>query len=385
MKTHIAGEGTTNDADGLVVRLTAASGKIVQVAYTFADGIGAVNGTDYMGTNGTLTFTPDDTTKLTPTEMFVPFSITMDNEDDPDETFTITLSNVSNGNASVNDSAKVATVMISEVPIPNLTLASAAGTTGVTEGLSFQFTISSDIPIPGVAGTDTYMLDLEIDDSGTSTGAAITEALEIGAGERSATFTVTMNSEFDVDSSTPVNITVTLNDAADYDVSSTDPITVAVKDNDAPDADEPLISITSVANYAVEGGNATFTVTSTGAGGSAVLPSTDKDINVVFTTNHADFIATSETTLVKMPTITSTGESTATVSLATKTADPASIDFGIVTATLMDGAGYVLSSTAADRSASIALLDKLPEISIATIDPVDESDGDVHSNSRIRY
>ena len=226
------------------------------------------------------------------------------------------------------------------------------------------------------------MLGLVVDDSGTSTGAAITEALEIGAGERIATFTVTMNSEFDADGSTPVNITVTLNDAADYDVSSTDPITVAVKDNDAPDTDEPLITITRAADYIVEGGNATFTVTSTGAGGSAVLPSTDKDINVVFTTNHADFIATSETplanmptTLVKMSTITSIGESTASISLATKTADPANIDFGTVTATLMDGDGYVLSSTETDRTASITLLDKLPEISIAAINPVDESVG----------
>ena len=374
-ETHIAVEGTANDADGLVVMLTAASRKVVQVAYEFADGTGAVKGTDYMGTDGILTFTPDSETGITPTSIFVPFSIVQDDIDDPDETFTITLSNVANGNASVNDAAKVATVTIDQTPIPNLTLASTAETTGVTEGLSFQFTITSDIPIPGVAGTDTYMLDLEIDDSGASTGAAITEALEIGAGERIATFTVTMNSEFDVDSSTPVNITVTLNDAADYDVSSTDPITVAVKDNDAPTAANPIITITRAADYIVEGGNATFTVTSTGAGGSTVLPSTDKDINVVFTTNHADFIATSETSLVKMPMITSTGESTATVSLATKIADPASIDFGIVTATLMDGAGYVLSSTAADRSASIALLDKLPEISIAAINPVDEADG----------
>ena len=87
--------------------------------------------------------------------MFVPFSIIPDNIDDADEMFTITLSNVSNGNATVDDSAKVVTVTIDETPIPELTIASSAGTTGVTEGLSFQFTITSDIPIPGIVGTDT--------------------------------------------------------------------------------------------------------------------------------------------------------------------------------------------------------------------------------------
>ena len=70
-----------------------------------------------------------------------------------------------------------------------------------------------------------------------------------------------------------------------------------------------------------------------------------------------------------------TGEPTVSVSLETATADPAGIDFGVVTATVMDGAGYVLSSTESDRVASVVVLDKLPEISIAAIDPVDEAAG----------
>ena len=184
-----------------------------------------------------------------------------------------------------------------------------------------------------------------------------------------------MNSEFDTDGSAPVNITVTLNDAANYDVSSTDPITVAVKDNDAPDATNPIVIITRTSNYVVEGGTATFTLTSTGAGGSAVLPSTDKPINVLFSANNNDFIAASETRLMKTEPITMTGQPTASISLETASADPSGIDFGVITATLMDGDGYVLSSTETDRVASITLLDRLPEISITAIDPVDEMTG----------
>ena len=112
--TYKAFEGSgDNDAGGLVVMLTSASRKIVQVAYTFADGTGdsgAENGVDYNGTNGTLTFTPDDRTGLTPTTMFVPFSIIPDNIDDPNETFTITLSTVPNGNATVSNTADMVTV-----------------------------------------------------------------------------------------------------------------------------------------------------------------------------------------------------------------------------------------------------------------------------------
>ena len=376
--THIAVEGFANDADGLVVTLTPASGRTVQVAYAFADGTGltgAVNGTDYIGTNGTLTFVPDSMTGLTPTEMFVPFSIRADSVDDPAEMFTITLSTVADGNASVNDSAKTAMVTIDESPTPELSIASSATTTGVTEGLSFQFTITSDIAIPGIAGTDKLTLDISVDDSGTSTGAVIVEALEIDAGESSATFTVSMDSTFDTDSSTPVNITVTLNSTDDYDLSSTDPITVEVKDNDAPTAANPLIKIARVADYIVEGGNATFTLTSTGTGGATVLPSTNKDVNVQFSVNNEDFIAASETSLMKTETITSTGDAFVTISLETKADDPDGDDYGEVTATLMDGENYVLSSTDSERTASVVVLDKLPEISIAAIDPVDEATG----------
>ena len=371
VSTFNATEGLTYGDDGLAVTLTPASGKTVKVSYTFADGSGAVNGTDYMGMDDTLTFTPDATTKLTPTTMYVPFSILLDEMDDPDETFTITLSIPADGNARVDDATKVSTVTIVESDTPVLSIASAADTTGVTEGLDFQFTITSENPIPGTAGTDDLTLDIAVSDGGATTGAMIVEDLEIVAGERSATFTVSMDSTFDTDGSTPVNITVTLNDGADYNLSSTvAPIMVTVKDNDAPSAANPIITIARAADYIVEGGDATFTVT------ASESPEEAKTVNVVLSANNNDFIATSElTNLVKTATIPATGDPTATVSLTTKADNPDGADYGVITATLLDGVGYIRPDAEANRVASVVVLDNLPEISIAAIDPVDESAG----------
>ena len=373
VSTFNATEGLTYGDDGLAVTLTPASGKTVKVSYTFADGTEAANGTDYMGMDDTLTFTPDSETGLTPTTMYVPFSIVSDEMDDPDESFTITLSIPADGNARVDDATKVSTVTIEESDTPVLSIASAADTTGVTEGLDFQFTITSEDPIPGTAGTDDLMLDIAVSDGGATTGAMIVETSKIiVAGERSATFTVSMNSNFDTDGSTPVNITVTLNDGADYNLSSTvAPIMVTVKDNDAPSAANPIITIARAADYIVEGGDATFTVT------ALESPEEAKTVNVVLSANNNDFIATSElTNLVKTATIPATGDPTATVSLTTKADDPDGADYGVITATLLDGVGYIRPDAVADRVASVVVLDNLPEISIAAIDPVDEADGE---------
>ena len=336
---------------------------------------GAESPADYTASAmGTLTFIAND-----PSET-ISITIIDDQNREENETFTVVLSNPRSDGAStpaLYTSGTTATITIVDDDLyPILSITSAAAPdlstgdpgTGVTEGLSFQFSLISDIPIPGVVGTDKLALGLVVTDEGGTTGATIVEALEIGAGKTEATFTVTMNSLTDV-GSTPVSITVTLNDTNDYDTSSDDSFTVSVKDNDAPSAAIPLVRISNSENYIVEGGTATFTVT------ASESPNEAKNVNVVFSVNNADFIAMSETNLMKTPRIPATGDPSATVSLTTKADDPDGDDYGVVTATLMDGAGYVLSSTASERVDSVVVLDELPEISIAAIDPVNEADG----------
>ena len=144
--TYSVSDEGNNDANGLVVMLTPASGRTVQVAYAFADGTGdtaAEKGTDYSGTDGTLTFIPDETTGITPTTMFVPFSILKDAVTGVTKTFTITLSPATDGNATVSNTAKVATVTI-EYILPEIAITAGPAVTDGA-GVKAMFTITSQL------------------------------------------------------------------------------------------------------------------------------------------------------------------------------------------------------------------------------------------------
>ena len=85
--------GQAEEGDGLMaftVRLSAASSGEVRVDYA-TQSVTATEETDYTRTSGTLTFPANSTT---PQEIRVP--ITDDTEDEPDETFTVQLSNAQN-------------------------------------------------------------------------------------------------------------------------------------------------------------------------------------------------------------------------------------------------------------------------------------------------
>ena len=129
---------------GVVVNLGVASGKTVKVGYSFAD-VSAEQGVDYTATNDTLTFTPSATTGLTPTSLFIPFSIIQDNVNEADETFTITLSEPSDANASVDDENKLVTVSITDddttLPVVSIAKAEGAEGNGINNG-KITFTIS---------------------------------------------------------------------------------------------------------------------------------------------------------------------------------------------------------------------------------------------------
>ncbi len=133
----------------------------------------------------------------------------------------------------------------------------------------------------------------------------------------------------------------------------------------------PEVSISSNVNYIAEGSNAMFTVTAT------TLPSANIEVNVEFTVD-GDFIGTGESNnSTKTATITSSGDMTGTVSFTTK-ADSPDGDHGLVTATLATGTGYSLTNVMENRSASIAVIDTLPKISIKPLSFADEADGYVN-------
>ena len=89
------------------VTLGRASAETVTVDYATADGTGsnaATEGSDYTETSGTLTFAPGETAKT------VPVPVLDDGHDEGEETFTLTLSNPSGGNAWLKDATAVGTI-----------------------------------------------------------------------------------------------------------------------------------------------------------------------------------------------------------------------------------------------------------------------------------
>ena len=133
----------------------------------------------------------------------------------------------------------------------------------------------------------------------------------------------------------------------------------------------PEVSISNNVNYIAEGSNATFTVTAT------TLPSANIEVNVEFTVD-GDFIGTGESNnSTKTATITSSGDKTGRVSFTTK-ADSPDGNHGLVTATLATGTGYTLVTDVTKQSASIAVIDTLPKISIKPLLFADEADGYVN-------
>ena len=166
-----------NDASGVAVSLGVASGKTVKVGYTFAD-VSAEQGVDYTATNAILTFTPSTTTGLTPTSIFVPFSIIQDNVNEADETFTITLSEPNDANASVDDENKQVTVSITDddstLPIVGISDANGGEGNGTNNGtITFTISLTASDGTEVAAGRD---IDVRVSTSSPTTGRAIATA-----------------------------------------------------------------------------------------------------------------------------------------------------------------------------------------------------------------
>ena len=112
---------------GFAVTLSAASDQTVTVDYETAGGT-ATEGTDYSRAAGTLTFAPGDT------ENTIAVQTREDTLDEPDETFTVALSNP-NGATLQDDTA---TGTIEDDDVPSLSIADAPA---VEEGETARFAV----------------------------------------------------------------------------------------------------------------------------------------------------------------------------------------------------------------------------------------------------
>lgn len=174
--------GTTNFI--FTVTLAPASGQIVSATYTLQDG-NATAGSDYTGTPGGVIFGPGDTTE----SIVVP--VTGDAIPEPDETFTVTLSNPSA--ATIADGVGLGTILNDDVPsliISDVTQAEGSG--------NFVFTVTMT-----PASTQTVTVDFTTQ-NGTATTAAGDYAANAGTltfapGDTSESITVAVTNDTEVE------------------------------------------------------------------------------------------------------------------------------------------------------------------------------------------
>ena len=282
-------------------------------------------------------------------------------------TATIQAENLSGGAtrtytvSSVNRAEIAVTSDDPDVPI--IEISSAAETSGVTEGFSFDFVLTSDRQITGnpleIQLTPSYNGG-SVDPNIRITGRTVS----IPVGATKATGTVTMNSGFDIGSSDNVEVKIAVDEAVVYDVKATESsITVPIKDNDAPSRTTPRMSITSV-NYVADGEMATFSVT------ASHQPASTIDVKVFL--SGKSFLDTTQATGVTVP--FDGTKTTETFKVATKSGS-VTTNHGIITATILEGTGYVRSNTIAKNETSVAVVDNLPVISISEIANVNKSAG----------
>ena len=114
----------------VTVTLSAASGKTVSMTYGTTTGGTATSGADYLGTTGTLSFAPGETSKQ--------FNVTVvgDQMDENDETVALSLSNLSNAASTGNRTSGTLTITDDDAPptvtIDNLTVTEGSFTTTAT-------------------------------------------------------------------------------------------------------------------------------------------------------------------------------------------------------------------------------------------------------------
>ena len=322
------GTGATGGTLRFTVRLSAASGKQVTVAYADAGSGTATSGTDYTAiTAGTLTFAVGTTTQT------IDVTVTGDATDEADETVAVTLSTPTNatlaaaatGTGTVTDDDAAPTVSIDS---PSVT--EGTGATGGTLRFTVRLSAASGKQVTVAyadAGTGTAT-------SGTDYTAITSRTLTFAAGTTTQTFDVSVTGDAADEAdetvaialSAPVNATLGL-------AAGTGTIT--------DDDDAPTVSIDSPSVTEGTGATATlrFTVTLSAASGKQVSVAYARTGGTA--TSGTDYTAfTAGTLTFTAGTTTQTIDVTVTGDAAAEAAETVVVTLSApVNATLATGAG----------------------------------------------
>jgi hypothetical protein len=234
--------GTT--AFNFNVTLSSASPQTVTVNYATANGT-ATAGSDYVANSGTVIFNSGETSKT------VTVQVNGDTTTEPNETFTVNLSNAVN--APILDNQGVGTILNDDSAISINDVSLNEGNTGTT---AFTFTVNVTPP-SSQAVTVNYATANGTAVAPGDYNAVASTLLVFGAGEASKTVTVQVNGDTTVEPNE--NFTVTLSNPSNSVIS--DNIGVGTIVND--DGSQPGISINDVSLNEGNSGTTAFTFTVT--------------------------------------------------------------------------------------------------------------------------
>ncbi len=196
---HLEGNtGTTQFR--FTVSLSAASGVLTAVDYATVDGTATIAGTDYQAASGSLTFPPGTTTQT------IDVLVNGDTVQEPDETFTVALSNAVS--ATVTKAVGTGTIQNDDAT-PLLSIGDVSAAEGQSGQTPFVFTVSLSNPSATVVsvhyqtadGTATLANLDYVSASGTlnipalaTSGTITVDVVGDGCGEPDETFTLALSS-----------------------------------------------------------------------------------------------------------------------------------------------------------------------------------------------
>ena len=209
------------------VTLDRTATETVTVDWETSDGT-ATAGTDYTAGNGTLTFSIGDSSKT------VSVTVAGDNVDEPNETFTVTLSNASSG-ATIGDGTATGTITDDDAT-PKVTLLLSPDTIDEDGGTatltaSLDRPSSEDTTVEGIGGVNFEAF--------YTVGPGPNPVLTIPAGETASTGTVTLTAVANNVDAPDRRITVSAEASNGLGVTSPDNVTLTIEDDD----DAPTVTL----------------------------------------------------------------------------------------------------------------------------------------------
>ena len=301
-----AASAVEGQAVRFTVTLSSGTSASVSVAWTASVGSGdtatlsasAPGGADFTTTSGTVSFTANQTTKT----FDVP--TTNDTVDEPNETFTVTLSSPSNATLSTTAATAAGTITDND-DTPEVTLvldpasiSENAGVSTVTATLDRASSEETTVTVSAAAGNNAETDDFTVSSNKeltiaagqtTSSGTVTITAVNSTASEGAKSVTVTGEAENDQGIEQPAAETLTITDAQ----SESTEVTLSVSPAEISEGSGGTVTVTATLNGAAQ--STAIPITVSVAGGSATAVTDFATVNDITVTIEADATSGSNT------------------------------------------------------------------------------------------